>query len=244
MPGTYGIPAGFDFDNFDAREAAIKKLEVRIFHRTQIVGMLFGGVGAALISVLAYGNTITASIWAGFGGLFAGLVVGGFVGVSLMDNSKAFLKSRFTYYFAYKDKVSAYRADLAAWEFTNSESGLGYWEALRGTDFEKAVALLLRRRGCDVTMTKGSGDGGVDLVWNLGGKAYWCQCKAHAKPISVAPIREIAGVCSKGQAVAVVLAVNGYTKPALETAEELGVRCLGAGDLCRLARMETIVSIN
>jgi hypothetical protein len=68
--------------------------------------------------------------------------------------------------------------------------------------------------------------------------------EAHAKPIPVAPIREIAGVCSRGQAVPVVLAVNGYTKPALETAEELGVRCLDAHDLCKFARMETIVSIN
>jgi HJR/Mrr/RecB family endonuclease len=159
-------------------------------------------------------------------------------------NSKLFLKSKFNYYFTYRDRVSTYRAGLAAWEFTNAESGLGYWQALRGIAFENAVALLFRRRGCVATTTKGSGDGGIDLVLTFGGKAYWCQCKAYAKSVSVAPIREIAGVCSRGQAVPVLLAINGYTKPALQTAEELGVRCLDAHDLCKLARMTTIASIS
>jgi restriction system protein len=158
-------------------------------------------------------------------------------------NIENFLRAFFTDYLVYTDNVSAYRANLAAWEFTNSECGLGYWRALRGIDFEHAVALLFRRRNCDVTITKSSGDGGVDLVLNVGGDVLWCQCKGHAKPVSVASIREIAGVCSRSQAIPVMLAVNGYTVPAIAAADELQVTCLDAPDLCNLARLEAITSV-
>jgi HJR/Mrr/RecB family endonuclease len=158
-------------------------------------------------------------------------------------NVEGILRNIFYNYLSYSDNVSAYRASLAAWELVNSERGLHYWKVLRGIDFEHAVAQLFRRRGCDVTTTKGSGDGGVDLVLNVGGKAFWCQCKGHAKPVSVAPIREIAGVCSRGQAGPVIFAVNGFTKPAIATADELGVACLDAPDLCNLARLEEITSV-
>ncbi len=154
-----------------------------------------------------------------------------------------FLRSAHTNRLSFTDNVLAYRASLAAWEHTNSECGLGYWQALRGVGFENAVAALFRRRGCQVTTTKGSGDGGIDLVLQIGATAFWCQCKGHAKPISVSPVREIAGVCIRGQARPVLLAVNGFTRPAIAAGSELGVMCLDAPDLCYLARLEVITSL-
>ena len=166
-----------------------------------------------------------------------GMLVGHFVDI------EGFIKPNKRGVLIYWEKMSAYKADFVVWEFTNSERGLGYWQALRGIEFEHAAAALFRRRGCEVTITKGSGDGGVDLVLKVASKAYWCQCKGHGKPVPPAPIREIAGVCKHGQAAPVLLAVNGYTKAAKVEASDLGVVCLDATDLCKFAGLERITSI-
>lgn len=238
-PAMYGLWDDFDFGEFDREERQFRSA------RSIAVGIAYFTLGAILITTgsfaLSHGldaQTLQASLW-GY------VLIGTPCLVILYDRVKAerFLRKCFTNYLVYSDNVLTYRANLAGWEFTNTERGLGYWQGLRGVEFEAAVALLLKRRSCNVTTTKGSGDGGVDLVVTIGGNALWCQCKAHAKPVSVAPIREIAGVCSRGQARAVMIAVNGYTRPAVEAASDLGVAHLDARDLCNLARLEEITSL-
>lgn len=238
-PDMYGIWDDFDFEEFDREERQFRST------RSIAVGIAYFTLGAILTTI---GSFVSGR---GFGveslqvALWCYVLIGTPCLVILYNRLKIeqFLRRCFTNYLVYSDNVSAYRANLAGWEFTNTERGLGYWQGLRGVEFEAAVALLLKRRSCDVTTTKGSGDGGVDLVVTIGGNALWCQCKGHAKAISVASIREIAGVCSRGQARAVIIAVNGYTRPAVEAASDLGVAHLDARDLCNLARLEKIASI-
>lgn len=144
----------------------------------------------------------------------------------------------------YDAAIKVWEAKCEDWMESKLETGLLYWQEKRGVAFEYALMRLFQKRGCEVETTKFTGDGGIDLIVKVGGRTFWCQCKGHAKPVSVAPIREIAGVCSTGQAAPVILAVNGYTKPAIETANSLGVRCLDAHDLCKFARLEIIASLN
>ena len=236
----YGLWEGFDFDGYD--------LEDRKFKRRRSIGV------AIIYFLLGAAVAIIYSSLFGVGGINISTIKTAFICYVLFGspllvvaynkvNIERFLKAVFTNYLTYSDNVAAYRANLAAWEFTYSECGLGYWQALRGTDFEYAAAMLFKRRGCNVTTTKGSGDGGIDLILYIGARAFWCQCKGHAKPVSVAPVREIAGVCVRGQASPVILAVNGFTGPAIAAAGELGVACLDASDLCNLARLEAITSV-
>ena len=240
MPSAYGIPDGFDFTQYDHAEKKFSK--TRTIYAAIIFGLIF-----IVVEISVYLSGFVVNKW---GSLLALAWPYLLFGIPLLmaiykhtgiDHA---VRRWLGGYLVYFDRVLTYRTDVAAWEFTNSERGLGYWQALRGTDFEIAVALLFKRRGCDVTTTKSSGDGGIDLVLKIGGKVFWCQCKGYAKPVPVAPIREIAGVCSGGQASPILLAVNGYTKPARETANDLGVMCLDAPHLCKLARLETITSIS
>lgn len=236
----YDIWDGFDFDEYDIDERRFKRLRsIGVTITYFLIGVLVVIIGQILFGN-GDNNISTAKTT-----LICYLFLGSPALVMFYNkaNIEGILRASFTNYLSYSDNVAAYRDNLAAWEFTNSEHGLGYWQALRGIDFEHAVALLFKRRGCDVTTTKSSGDGGVDLVLTVGAKAFWCQCKGHAKPVSVAPIREIAGVCSRGQAAPVILAVNGFTGPAIAAADELGVTCLDAADLCNLARLEAITSL-
>ena len=239
-PDMYGIWDGFDFEEHDLEERRFKYL------RSTAVAIAYLLAGALLVIIcqILFSNgknsISTTKTTLTFYLIFSPILAI----IYNKTNAERFLRASLTNYLIYSDNVAAYRANLSAWEFTNSERGLGYWQALRGIDFEHAIALLFRRRGCDVTTTKGSGDGGVDLILTVGAKIFWCQCKGHAKPVSVAPIREIAGVCSRSQAAPVILAVNGFTGPAIAAADELGVKCLGAADLCNLARLEAITSLD
>ncbi|UZK70750.1 restriction endonuclease [Sphingomonas sp. S1-29] len=133
-----------------------------------------------------------------------------------------------------------YGKDLEAFEYHSLETGVGFWKPMKGIAFERAVMKLFISRGCKAQMTKTTGDGGVDLRLSIAGNSYWCQCKGHAKPIGVAPIREIAGVCSKGANRPMVISTNGYTRPAIEAARELGVILLDTNDLVRIARLDNI----
>jgi hypothetical protein len=134
--------------------------------------------------------------------------------------------------------VLAYRQALTEWNYLNLETGEGFWKSLRGADFEDALARLFQRRGVSVEKTKTTGDGGIDLILRSGSDLIFVQCKGYAKPVPVAPIREIAGVCSRSQARPVVAAVNGFTKGAIECARELNVTLVDTPGIVRMAALD------
>lgn len=140
----------------------------------------------------------------------------------------------------YLAAMQKYSEAVEDWKDRQSETGRTYWKEQRGVAFEEAVQALLTRRGCKVQTTKGSGDGGVDLIAMFGSSTFWCQCKGHASPVGVAVVREIAGVCSRGGGVPVVIAVNGYTKAAVESAQQLGVLLIDTHNLVNMAKQQRL----
>lgn len=140
----------------------------------------------------------------------------------------------------YADGLVRYSIALEDWEYLNLETGQGFWRTLRGENFENALARLFERRGLPVTKTKKTGDGGVDLILNASNETFFIQCKGYAKPIPVAPIREIAGVCSNSRARPIVAAVNGFTKGAQDCAKELGVILIDTPRIVWLAAQDQI----
>ena len=146
-------------------------------------------------------------------------------------------------YRRYKGLVYQFDQARNKWNDCVKETGLGYWREKRGVALEEAVRDFFLRRNCTVRTTKASGDGGVDLIISAGQTTFWCQCKGHASPISVAVVREIAGVCSRGRAVPMVVAVNGYTGPAMGAARELGVLLIDAPLLVNLAKEHSLADL-
>jgi restriction system protein len=134
--------------------------------------------------------------------------------------------------------VLAYRHALTEWSDLNLETGEGFWKSLRGVAFEDALARFFQRRGVSVEKTKTTGDGGIDLVLRSGSDLIFVQCKGFAKPVPVAPIREIAGVCSRSHAIPVVAAVNGFTKGAIECARDLNVTLVDTPGIVRMAALD------
>ncbi|MCR4347514.1 MAG: restriction endonuclease [Sulfuricaulis sp.] len=84
--------------------------------------------------------------------------------------------------------------DLAEKELRLAMRDVHAWASLDGIGFERAVARIYKDQGFEVEFTPRSNDQDIDLILKKNGKVRIVQCKAHAKNIGVAAIRELAGV--------------------------------------------------
>lgn len=112
-------------------------------------------------------------------------------------------------------KLSAYDDAIAKWEQTiEAQNRLkkSCWLDLDGWTFERTVAELLHKKGYEVQVTPGSGDGGIDLIIAHQGKSIIAQCKNHASSIGPAVVRELYGtMISHGAAEAWLIASSRVT---------------------------------
>lgn len=98
-------------------------------------------------------------------------------------------------------------------------------DEIEGHDFEYYCAELLKKRGfIDVSVTKGSGDYGVDVLAEKEGVTYAIQCKAYSAPVGVKAVQEAyAGREFYDRMVGAVLTNQYFTKPAVEVAKKLKI---------------------
>ena len=98
-------------------------------------------------------------------------------------------------------------------------------DEIEGHDFEYYCAELLKKRGFEeVSVTKGSGDYGVDVLAEKDGVTYAIQCKAYTTPVGVKAVQEAyAGREFYDRMVGAVLTNQYFTKPAVEAAKKLKI---------------------
>lgn len=98
-------------------------------------------------------------------------------------------------------------------------------DEIEGHDFEYYCAELLKKRGFEeVSVTKGSGDYGVDVLAEKDGVTYAIQCKAYTMPVGVKAVQEAcAGREFYDRMVGAVLTNQYFTKPAVEAAKKLKI---------------------
>lgn len=68
-----------------------------------------------------------------------------------------------------------------------------WWWTLDGWQFEQEVANVFRINGYNAKVTKGSGDGGVDIILKKDGRTSIVQCKHYQNPVPPEPIRALWG---------------------------------------------------
>lgn len=98
-------------------------------------------------------------------------------------------------------------------------------DKMSGLEFEKFTARLLRQLGYkDVTVTKSSGDQGIDVLASKDGLRYAIQCKNYSRKLDNTPVQEAyTGKVYYRCDVAVVLTNNYFTSGAIELARKTGV---------------------
>lgn len=223
----YRIPEGFDFEAHASDLKTAEDRSWRVFFASQ-------GVIALVIAVLASDDLdivgillLAVSIWIPIMFLSAML--------NLFEWTEGLIV-RQTEAGKIEPRVAKYLRAKEDWEYHNLTTRRGFWKKLRGVDLENAVARLFREQDWLVETTAVTGDGGVDLKIGRGGSQRWVQCKGYAKPVSVAAVREIAGVCSSCTAKPMLIVVNGVTKPALSEANNLGVTVWDSEQLAQFAK--------
>lgn len=121
-----------------------------------------------------------------------------------------------------------------------AETGIHWWSGKKSYDLEKALCNMFLRRGFAAQITKGSGDGGVDvIVEGYQSNTLYIQCKGWSKKVGPQPIRELAGVVkSMGNpiAVGVVLSTQGFSEAAIQFARESSIQLWDSATLCEIAK--------
>jgi hypothetical protein len=109
-----------------------------------------------------------------------------------------------------------------------------------GRDFERRVAERLGVLGWDVSLTRGSGDGGVDVICRCGAAVLVVQCKDWANPVGFSAVQEIHTARDLQKAsLAAVVSANSFTQAARDAAPRLNVLLLTLHELqpgCQIDR--------
>ena len=100
-----------------------------------------------------------------------------------------------------------------------------HYDYMTGEDFETFIAQILGKIGfCNIQLTKGSGDQGVDILAEKDNIKYAFQCKRYDKTVGNKAVQEVfAGKFFYHCHVAVVVTNNYFTQSAKDLAHENGV---------------------
>ena len=115
-----------------------------------------------------------------------------------------------------------------------------WWWTLDGWQFEHEVARVFRLNGYKATVTKGSGDGGVDIILKKDGYNAIVQCKHHQNPLSPEPVRALWGIKDDWEADEVIMvASNGLTSSSIEfVRNKPNYKVLNLDDIIRMSQCE------
>ncbi|MDA8651049.1 restriction endonuclease [Porticoccaceae bacterium] len=118
------------------------------------------------------------------------------------------------------------RQKIAQTDFEKLLENYSHWEQLSPHDFEYALKYSLEKKGYSLTVSKYSGDGGVDLEGtNAEEKPVIVQAKKYKVNVGVAVVREMIGVREAhiDRPSTIIVALVGFTKGAKILAKKEGI---------------------
>ena len=116
-------------------------------------------------------------------------------------------------------------------------SGLREVDAMTGVDFENYVAARLRAAGYRVSLTKVTGDFGVDLIASKRGERVAVQCKRHGQRVGPAAVQQVvAGAAMHRCTATMVVSNQEFTVGAIALAQMHSCELVGRSRLPRWAR--------
>lgn len=121
--------------------------------------------------------------------------------------------------------VAVCLAFIAIYFYRNRRGRLDDIDGMEGHDFEYFCAELLKKRGFEeVSVTKGSGDYGVDILAEKDGITYAIQCKCHSDAVGIKAVQEVyAGRDYYDCMVGAVLTNQYFTSAAVNAAKKLKI---------------------
>ena len=117
------------------------------------------------------------------------------------------------------ENINKFNNDLREYGYYLKTTEINFWKNLSGHNFEKEVGKVLKSFFNQTKITKGSGDGGVDIILNENNirNKIIIQCKNHKKKIGPEPVRALYGVMNNFKSYrAVIISTNGFTPGAID----------------------------
>ena len=118
-----------------------------------------------------------------------------------------------------------------------------WWWSLDGWQFEQEVAKLYILQGYRATVTRGSGDGGVDIIIESEGYRGIIQCKHYRNPVPPEPIRALWGCKDDfGADEVILIASSGITQAGADfISNKPDFRVLNLDDVIRMSRQTSYI---
>lgn len=114
-----------------------------------------------------------------------------------------------------------YKRACKAFDAAQERRTRDFWNSLSGHAFEHELARLLRRAGHNASVTKGSGDDGIDIVSEMDGESVVFQCKRYNGSVGPALVREFYGsLIHHGADRGVIATTGSFTQGAIDFAED------------------------
>lgn len=176
------LPADFGFTVSEVEALREEEREYDILRHKLIVGL---AVATWIIAIIIHCNLYVKDLATLIGSVLVCAMLGLFtyplgyiLGQILWINNRR-LK-------AFDKAIDAYRI----WKIQQLRA---YWLGLDSHSFELAIGRLLRQNGYNTTLTPRTRDGGIDIIAKKGIELVAVQCKAHAKPVGPAVVRDLYG---------------------------------------------------
>lgn len=111
------------------------------------------------------------------------------------------------------------------------------WLSLDPYIFETKIADLFECNGYKARRTRGSNDGGVDIILTSDDERIAVQCKRYTSPVSPSVIRELNGVVNNprmGFTSGIVVSTGGFSQAARKEAKEMNIELYGMPQIMKM----------
>lgn len=116
---------------------------------------------------------------------------------------------------------------------------IDYWFSLSGHDFETEVAKLFLESGLfsSVIKTKGSGDGGVDIILTTKDEVtIYVECKAHKNAVGPHVIRGLYGaMTSRGVKKGILISLGGVSDGVIDFIKDKSISIIDVNDIIKFS---------
>lgn len=129
----------------------------------------------------------------------------------------------------------SYKESIENYKYWRDKKSADFWLRLTGTAFEYYLAELFCIQGYKATLTKHSGDKGVDIILEKNHDIIIVQCKAHKAKIAPNVARKLdESMRYFGVKKAILASVSGYTQGVYEYVEGKSIQLMDLDDILRL----------
>jgi uncharacterized membrane protein len=188
-------------------EKAIDSIDNRTYYSTYIPSTLF------ILFLMAVCVAITGQGGPAIAGLLIGLGISDGWSEKLSNRIKEKKRSKIVGYksltnykyakSSYEYKLRDYNAKIEAAkekkEKEKKRKEYDYWMSIDPWDFENEIAELFSANGYRAKVTKGSGDGGIDIFLDKNGRKGIVQCKRFKTKVGPGPVRDLYGTMIDGK---------------------------------------------